>query len=196
MPQDVLKNVPSKLIRCRPGDAVIVRSPGIAGWLIRFGAALGGNPPHTNHVAFVHHVKNGVVWGIEGRPSGVGWVEMARYFTGPLAKYTMTNWRQPKSTKERDKVCRLLEGALGAEYDWVSIAEDVLQDLADRREFPKLMDHWWRDAQGTEAHYVCSTLGAYAYNHADLPGPNYTVEKNIQPYDWERFIEEGGYDAD
>lgn len=191
-----MRGIPPALIRCRPGDAILVRTPGPFGWAIRFGARIRHHPDKCNHVAFVVKVVDGVVWGIEGRPGGVSWVVLAPYFEGPLAQYTMTNWQQPKTAEQRNTVCTLLRAAVGEEYDWEAIAEDGLEDLVDRREFPKLMQNWWRLADGTEAHYVCSSLGAYAYDHAGLAAPNYTVERNIQPYDWERFIEEGGFNDD
>lgn len=184
---------PPELIRCKPSDVVAVRTPGIFGRLIRFGASIEKHPDTINHIAVVHHVTANVVWGIEGRPGGVGWVNMAKYFEGPLAKYTVTNWHQPRTPQQRAGVCTLLRAALGDKYDWESIGMDALEDLVDKREFPKLMDHWWRDADGTDAHFVCSSLAAYAYDHNGLASPNYTAEQNIQPYDWEMFIEAGGF---
>jgi len=67
--------------RPMPGDLLLTRSKtGVFGRLIRVGAALRDEPNLINHVVIVDHQdRQGTWWGIEGRPGGVGWVDLQRY---------------------------------------------------------------------------------------------------------------------
>lgn len=61
------------------GDVVCTRNPG-TGWsarIRRFGAALRDQPNTVDHTVVVHRRDAaGTLWGIEGRPGGVGEVDM------------------------------------------------------------------------------------------------------------------------
>src|SRR5690242_20152365 len=67
-----------------PGDILAVNTGMHFGSrMIRFGAAVRelvtgkAEPDFVNHIAFVHHIDaHGVPWGLEGRPGGVGWVDL------------------------------------------------------------------------------------------------------------------------
>lgn len=60
----------------KPADVLVVRTSGFAADMIRLGAALTGKPNLDNHVAVMHHWDGEVPWGLEGKPGGVGWVDL------------------------------------------------------------------------------------------------------------------------
>jgi len=79
----------------QPGDVLAVRGGGLAGKLIRLGAAFRGQPNLDAHIAVVHHTdEHGTVWALEGRPGGVGWRDAKAYLASP---WTVTNAGQPKN---------------------------------------------------------------------------------------------------
>jgi hypothetical protein len=162
-----------------PGDVLAVRSSGRPAWWIRIGAALRDTPNLSNHIAVAHHTDNaGTLWGIEGRPGGVGWVDCGIYLRSP---YTITNAAQPKTSIERRSVCTTMEGLLGTAYDWQAIAADAAADLGIN------LPGWNPTWHGTvPAHVVCSSAAAYAYAQAGLPRPN--GDRLVQPADWDTFI--------
>lgn len=163
----------------RPGDVLAVRSNGAAGWWIRIGAALHNQPNLSNHIAVVHHTDiHGTVWGIEGRPGGVGWVDCRKYLESP---YTLTNVEQNKTAIQRQNICKTMEAMLGTPYDWEAISVDGMTDLGVR------LPGWRPDWTGTvPGHVVCSSLADYAYwkNNVDCP----VGGRGVQPSDWVKFI--------
>lgn len=167
-----------------PGDVWVVRTSGWAGWWIRLGARLRGIPHRQNHVVIVHHKDSaGVWWGIEGRPGGVGWVDVSTYRNADL----VTNADQPKNIDQRAEVCHAAEQLLTTEYDWEGIAADACRDL----HLPVLFARDWNQ-QGTPGHVVCSSFAAYVYSKVGLPSPHdgatVYADRWIQPGDWTRFI--------
>lgn len=172
----------------QPGDVIAVRTGGFAARMIRFGAALRGWPNLDNHIVGVHHVDSAnTMWGIEGRPGGVGWVDVQRYFTGPYGDYAVSNVLQPKSPEQREKLCAIMEQLLKVGYDWDAIAQDAIEDL----HIPLL---WHSNLSLTSpAHVVCSSLYAWAYRTAGLAYPIQVNVRNIQPASWTQFILEEGW---
>src|SRR5690348_58207 len=79
----------------KPGDVLAVRGGGLAGDLIRLGQALDGKPNVSGHIAVMHHWTGGVPWGLEGRPSSVGWVDLRAYIGNA---WTLDNCAQPGRT--------------------------------------------------------------------------------------------------
>lgn len=169
-----------------PGTVLAVRTENIFGEAIRFGSALVDRPNVENHIAVVHHVNpDKTIWGIEGRPGGVGWVDCSRYLN---AVYTLSNRNQPMTTQQRQAICGTMESVLGMAYDWPAIYQDALIDL----HLPNLWAEKWNNE--TPCHVVCSSLAAWAYNKNGLANPSeagrtYTVDmRHVQPGDWTKFI--------
>lgn len=164
----------------KPGDVLAIRSNGAAGWWIRFGAALRNKPNLSNHIAVVHHTDaKGVVWGIEGKPGGVGWVDCKSYLKSPGL---LTNAEQPKTDLQRATVCKTMEALLGTPYDWQAIIVDGANDTGIK------VAGWepdWKTGV-VPGHVVCSSAADYAYFIAGLPCPIHGRE--VQPSDWDEFI--------
>ena len=171
-----------------PGDVLAVRTPGIAGSLIRFGAALRGEPNLDNHVAVVHHADlAGTTWCVEGRPGGVGWRD-ARDYLG--SRRTVTNAGQPKTSAERGMICEALEAAIGTPYDWEGIALDAARAL-------RLPELWSERAWGPKVpgHVVCSSLASWAYQRGGLACPGIRDLARVTPGDWTEFIITRGWSS-
>lgn len=158
-----------------PGDLLLTRSKSIPGWAIRLGAAFQDKPNLVNHVIIVDHVdKVDKLWGIEGRPGGVGWKEIdLNLLKNP---YTMDNRQQPKTLEERQFVCDGAQGLLGTQYDWLAIAGDGLDAVG----LPNPWDHLWEE--GEPAHVVCSSAADNLYEGAGLEAPK--PDRNCKPTDW------------
>lgn len=161
------------------GDVLVVATGN--GWtskLIRIGEVLRGQASNNNHVAIVHHETDGVIWCIEGRPGGVGWIDARRYLRDP---HTVTNIGQPKTPTQRDLVATMAESMLGTPYDWAGICADAFASLGIRDLFAK---DW--DGKGAPGHVVCSSFAAYLYRHAGLAHPS-SSERYTFPSDWTEF---------
>lgn len=162
-----------------PGDVLAVRGGGIAATMIRFGAAILGRPNISNHIAVAHHADaRGTLWGIEGRPGGVGWADCSLYLGSP---FTLANDGQPKTLDQRKKICDTMSALLGTPYDWEAIVADGMADLGMR--VPGWDPSWHGTVPG---HVVCSSSAAYAYAAAGLACP--AGDRLVQPADWDAFI--------
>jgi len=169
----------------QPADVLAIRSQGVGGRLIRFGAALRelvtnqSQPNLHNHIAVVHHIdKHGTLWGIEGRPGGVGWVDCDKYLRSP---WTITNARQPKTDTQRHHVCDVMVAMLGTPYDWEAIEADTVEAFGL---------HWKPDWHGTvPGHVCCSSAAAYGYTKGGLVRPDPKEDgREVTPADWTNFI--------
>jgi hypothetical protein len=174
----------------QPGDIVVVRTPGgfpTPQWWIRLGAALQDKPNLDNHVAIMHHYDSqGVPWGYEGKPGGVGQVDMRSYIRSP---YTVNNCGQPGRTDaDREKARILTESMEGTKYDWQAIGGDGLCDLHV---------HLWNDLEEFHGvkpgHVVCSSFGAWLYMTLNWAHPDTNTERVCQPADWEAWCISQGY---
>lgn len=161
-----------------PGDVLVTRSAGFAGWAIRFGAALRDQPNLVNHVAVVSHAdKAGTLWCLEGRPGGVGWRDAKDYLRSP---WTTANTGQPKTPTQRTAIAKGAAAMIGTPYDWEAIAADAAAAL----DLGKLWAPTWHGK--VPGHVVCSSLAAYLYGQAGLPHP--TGGREVTPADWLSFI--------
>lgn len=167
-----------------PGDVLAVRTGGLAGTLIRLGAALRDAPDLSNHVAVAHHRDaHGTLWCIEGRPGGAGWRDASAYAS---SRWTLDNSAQPKTDAQRYRICQVMTAMLGTAYDWEAIAADVAADL-------HLDTAWLPSWHGTvPGHVVCSSLAAYAYARARLACPG--GGRQVQPSDWDAWILARGWE--
>ena len=174
-------NAPARTL-VGPGDVVCTRNP--KGWparLIRLGAALKDKPNTVNHVIVVHHRDDaGVMWGIEGRPGGVGWVDMRTAMAGA---YTTHNADQPKTPEQRVQVCEVIAGMLGTPYDWEGIALIGAEAVG-------VQQLWASTRWGTAppAHVVCSALADWGYERVGLRSP--APDRTCAPWDWDAFNRE------
>jgi hypothetical protein len=164
----------------KPGDVLAIRTGGWEAWWIRFGSGIQGKPNLSNHIAVTHHVDaNGVMWAIEGRPGGVGWVDATQYLKSPGL---LTNVDQPKTDLQRATVCDTMKALLGTPYDWQAIVVDGSEDVGIK------VPDWSPDWKTGEVpgHVVCSSAADYAYFKAGLACPVHGRE--VQPSDWDAFI--------
>lgn len=171
---------PFDLTGLAPGDVIAVNThtPGITE-LIQTGGILTGETGMDDHIVIVHHFTDGVPWGIEGRPGGVGWADLRRYMNEP---HSVGNVSQPKSDAQRAMVVKASETLIGTPYDWAAIATDTLAAL----HLPDLFAENWH-GNGAPGHVVCSSLAAYLYGQAALSHPVVHSERRTTPPDWTEF---------
>ena len=174
-----------------PGDVLCTRSEkGLGSFLIRLGAALRNRPNLHNHVVIVHHRDAaGTWWGIEGRPGGVGWVDMAHYLK---SDWTLGNIDQPKTSKQRTEIVNVAKSLLGTPYDWTGIALDAMEAISAQ----ELWAGHWGKGDTPPAHVVCSSLADWIYDHIGLASPGAFKDRTISPGDWAEFIIREGWDWD
>jgi hypothetical protein len=144
--------------------------------------------PLYNHVIVASHVDlAGTYWGIEGRPSGVGMVDI-----GPLLKRrdTLTTEAQPMTPGQGYAVAAGVDAMRGTPYDWTAIALDAMETVGA----PAL----WRmneydGVPGVPVQVVCSSLAAYWRMKVGLPTPKPTSGKwrRVTPTQWAKFIQKG-----
>jgi hypothetical protein len=167
-----------------PGDLLLTRSKtGVAGRVIRLGACIRDLPGLHNHVAVYTHDTDGVPWGLEGKPGGVGWVDLRRYLADP---WTVNNAGQPKAEGQRATIVAAVRAMLGAQYDWSAIAADAAMAIG----MPDLL----KSGPVIPGHVVCSSLAAWAYRQAELDAPAPPPEwRTVTPAAWEVLIIEKGW---
>jgi len=168
----------------KPGDVLAVRGGGLAGDLIRLGQALTGKPNVSGHIAVMHHWLGGVPWGLEGRPGGVGWVDLRSYLG---SAWTLNNCGQPgRDDAHRAQVAKDAEAMIGTAYDWEAIADDTLRAF-------RMNDLFGKTIGGvTPGHVVCSSYAAFLYERAGWDRPDIT-DRDTEPGDWDQFILTHGY---
>lgn len=166
------------------GDVIVTREGlWIISLAIRFGAWLMGLPAHVNHVIIVHH-KDQVTghWiGIEGRPSGTGWVDIETRLDHPL---TNANTAQFKTKEERYLIARAAETLVNTSYDWFAIAEATREALRLRA----LAAFEWPD-DAVPGAVICSSLADWAYERVGLENPGgSTMTRFTTPGHWDAFM--------
>jgi hypothetical protein len=177
------------LAKLKPATVlVMVGTPFIVEQAIEIGAIIDGQPA-AHHVAMVHHRgPGGVLWGLEGRPGGVGWVDCAQYVQNPT---TIANTGQPLSEATRMGIAVIMEAMVGTPYDWAAIAEDG--GMVFSRKFG-LKDIWHEKVNGVlPGHIVCSAYAAYCYDRKAQPCPMPTDYRHVTPSDWLKFILDNNY---
>lgn len=169
------------------GDVIVTREgPWYVSAAIRFGAWLMKRPANCNHVTIVHHYDKDTKawWGIEGRPGGVGWIDITSRLAHPL---TNANNAQPKSEDQRYLVAVAAESLLGVAYDWEGIAGDAAQAARIQRIMWKRVAEWREDE--TPAHVVCSSFADWTYEKVGLANPGgYGRTRMTTPGDWDAFM--------
>jgi hypothetical protein len=171
----------------KPGDVLAVRGGGLAGDLIRLGQALAGKPNVSGHIAVMHHWTGDVPWGLEGRPAGVGWVDLRAYVGN---RWTLNNCAQPgRSDTDRLAVAKAAERMLGTAYDWQAIADDTLRAF-------RMPDLFGKTINGTvPGQVVCSSYAAFLYERAGWDRP-VVPDRDCEPGDWDEFIITGGWNVE
>ena len=171
----------------KPGDVLAVRTAGLGSALIRVGEELSGKPGLENHVVVMHHWLDGVPWGLEGRPGGVGWADLRGYLA---SGWTVNNCGQPgRGDQMRAVVADRAVALLGTRYDWAAIGGDALAALHVRLwglTFPHGL---------APGEVVCSSFAAWLYEQAGWGRPDPGAERDVEPGDWQAFITGHDYDA-
>lgn len=165
----------------QPGTVIVTATPDVVGWIIRLRSWLTRQPHTHNHVAlFTHYDSTGRPRGLEGRPSGFGWVNLDKY----LARGdTITNAGQPLTEDQREVVVRGAITMVGIPYDWAAI----LAFAAGTAHLPFLPREWPTD--GVPAHVVCSSAIDYLYEGVRAANPGgYGKTRGTDPDDWTTFI--------
>lgn len=183
-----------------PGDVLAVdASKGLGilsgGWWIKLRNWLNLMPKRSrfvDHIVVVHHRDStGTLWGIEGRPSAVGWVDCAIYLDhGDLVA---DNRAQPKTQVQRDMICKVAEEMLGTPYDWEAIAKlgvdtGFINKLWNKTMASLALRDWDKDE--VPGHVICSSYAALVYQKSGLDHP---VDSSggcrfVDPDDWSEFI--------
>jgi hypothetical protein len=167
------------------GDVFAVRTSGDNQDVIELGEALQGKPNLDDHVAVMHHWDGNVPWGLEGRPSSVGWVDMRKYIGHPQA---WNNCLQPnKTTAQRIIVGNDAKAMIGTKYDWEAIGGDTLAAF-----HVKLYHLTWKDGT-VPGQVVCSSYAAYLYRAIGWARPSVNDERMCEPADWTNFIMHNNY---
>lgn len=178
------------MIRLLPSDVVVVRTPGIWSWVIRFGQMLQRKPDLRNHVAVFHHSDAVMTWYLEGRPSGLGWRAFPLGADGyASSKWTVSNAAQPRTPAQRAAICERMEQLIGRPYDWAAIEEDAATALR----LPGLWRKWGTGRQ-LPGHVVCSSSAAWAYKEEAVAAPALDG-RFTEPADWDDFIMTEGWRA-
>lgn len=170
---------PGDVIAVNTGTSAYARAIRAANWLA------GRRWSWANHVILVHHTDaGGTLWGVEGRPGGVGDVDL----TARDYAYYSSNAGQPKTDAQRAMLVELGGQVRGTPYDWEGVVADAMQALGLQRLWRSREE--WPDGVGGKApaHVVCSSLWAWAAGVAGLVRP--APAKNarfVTPGDWDAF---------
>lgn len=170
------------------GDVLVTREgPWFVSAAIRLGARLAHLPTYVNHAIIVHHTDAyGTVWGLEGRPGGVGWRDLTDVLTWSM---TNANNEQPKDMRQRYLLAIAAESMLRTPYDWKTIEEHTRAALLERL---------WRRSDRIEwvegerpGHVVCSSYADWCYEKVGLANPGgEKLTRLTTPGHWDKFIME------
>lgn len=169
------------------GDVLVTREgPWFVSAAIRLGARLAGLPHYVNHAIIVHHRDDaGTLWGIEGKPGGVGW----RDLTEPLS-WTLTNANngQPKTDEQRYLIAVASESLFATPYDWSTIGDHVRAALKIWDKSASFRE--WGESE-RPGHVVCSSFADWAYETVGLANPGgYKQTRMTSPGHWDKFMME------
>lgn len=168
------------------GDVIVTREgPWLVSNAIRLGARMLGTPAFVNHTIIVHHMDDsGTWWGIEGRPGGVGWIDIRSRLDMPL---TNANNSQTKTESDRYLIATAAEQLLGMAYDWKGIAADTAEAFHMFTRLWRKAVEWGEDE--VPAHVVCSSFADWAYEQVRLTNPGgYARTRMTTPGDWDKFM--------
>jgi hypothetical protein len=169
------------------GDVLVTREgPWYVQWLIIIGSRMMNLPAKCNHAIIIHHRDpNTNNWiGIEGRPGGVGWVDVTKQLAHPL---TNANNQQPKTEEQRYLIATAAERMLNKPYDWDAIIQDGYWALKWRAIFGTHHIEW-KDGE-IPGHVVCSSFADWAYEVVGLANPGGTQQTRFTfPAHWDQFM--------
>lgn len=179
-----------------PGDVLVVADAPDqrpkwrkAGFWITLRARLRRESSKHYHVAVASHVDEaGTFWGIEARPGGVGYVDIAKYVKNPA---TAVNTEQPKTSEQRATIVEVAKGLLGTPYDWTSIVELGMEAI-------NAQDMWRaKDFDGeVPAQLICSALASWVYRKVGLSAPVHpSGVRFTTPGEWTEFIEKHAWES-
>lgn len=173
----------------KPGDVVIVEM-GI--WIVRvmiwIQAFFTGRARYSKagHIIVVSHTDNeGRVWGLEGRPGGIGWTNLDKRH----GKWAVTNVDQPKTAEVRAKLVESMEALLGAKYDYPAYLKLALDMVG-------ITTRWTVEYTEDElpVSYICSAVADHIYEVNGLPNPGGNqVTRFTTPAEWAYFIATKGW---
>src|SRR5260370_5376154 len=169
----------------KPVDVFVIRTSGDSAEASQIGEALQGKPNLDNDVAGMHRWDGDIPWGLEGKPGGVGWVDMRSYIGHPMA---WNNCNQPNRTDpQRYLVASDAQKMLGTKYDWEAIGGDTLEAL-----HVKLFHLTWPHGL-VPGEVVCSSYWDYLYAIVGWNRPTPGDERMCEPADWTNFIINNNY---
>jgi hypothetical protein len=168
----------------KPGDVVVVEM-GI--WIIRvliwIQALFSGNFKYrqNGHVIVVSHTDDaGRLWGIEGRPGGIGWADL----TKRNGKYGISTAEQPKTNEQRALIVSTMEQLLGTRYDYEAYLDIAFRTIG--------ITTTWKDYQGEDVpvQFICSAVADWVYEQAGLANPGKDeITRYTTPAQWGKFID-------
>ena len=166
------------------GDIICTRNnTGWAARMIRLRAGLLDQPNLVNHVIIVHHKQPNGDWiGLEGKPGGVGWINITqrKVLKSP---WIVTNQHQTKTDEQRYLVAKAAEKLLGVQYDWVGIAQEAFAWGPAKRIFALMNDKWGSKDRIPE-HVFCSNYADWCYDSVGIKSPGRFFDRNVTPNDW------------
>lgn len=172
----------------KPGDVVITEmGVWIIRWLIIIQSVLTGLGKYrkSGHVIVVtHRDEQNRLWGIEGRPGGVGWAQLDKR----NGKWGVTNSDQSKDAAQRSKIVETMKSLLGTKYDYDAYLQIALQTVG--------ININWTDFKGEQVptHIICSAVADYVYEDVGLANPGgVSITRFTTPAEWAMFIDKGDY---
>jgi hypothetical protein len=166
----------------KSGDVVIVEM-GI--WIIRvliwIQALFSGNFKYRKggHVIVVSHVDEaGRLWGIEGRPGGVGWTDLSKR----NGQFGLSNVEQIKTDEQREIIVGTMKQLLGARYDYEAYLDIALATVGITAQ--------WTDYNGEDVpiQFICSAVADYVYEEVGLANPGGAeLTRYVTPALWAKF---------
>lgn len=167
----------------KPGDVVIVEMGiWIIRWLIWLHAAITGRLPYSKggHIIVVSHRDDeGRLWGIEGRPGGIGWTLL----DDRADSWGLSNAEQPKTDEDRQFIVNTMQQLLGTRYDYEAYLAIALTTLG--------ITHRWTDFNGEDipVSFICSAVADWVYEECGLPSPGGMTETRfVTPPMWMSFV--------
>lgn len=171
----------------QPGDVLTIPGAGWVGVLIRWQYRLTGGTSAFSKYGHVVIAKGRDeqkrYWGIQASPSGVGWVDLAKYDGKPI----VVNSEQPKPLAARTSVVEAMSQLIGSHYDYGAYVIFALETIG--------ITPQWTDTESGKVippHFVCSALAASLYDDAGLPRPP-GLMRLIRPGDWAKWTSLRGW---